>query len=291
MIKKAFCIRCAVLILLFLATIALFVNYFIYQYPGVMYVVLPELGITLIPIWLGLYLQFGKESQIVLTFNHVIHYYLIITIITYATYCIQFTPFHPIDAAIVGLESKVNISMDKIVIWTNNKPLLYSILDAAYFSIGYQLIFIPLMIIVARHDEYYKEFSFLVLITAIIGFSFYYFFPTTAPASMAESAGFLDAQKATGLKFNQIHRYIQPETAEGGMIALPSFHVIWVMLIQYMVRVWPVVFTLLLPLNILVTISCVLLGWHYPIDILGSFIVLAMGFAIYRWTCPALQPT
>jgi membrane-associated phospholipid phosphatase len=108
----------------------------------------------------------------------------------------------------------------------------------------------------------------------LIGFIVYYFFPTTAPASVLHSDYFIKEQLATGLKFTQIHQYIQPTTLDGGLIAFPSFHVIWAWLCLYLIRSWFVVFYVFLFINILLIFSCVMLGWHYFLDIILSFLIL-----------------
>ena len=77
---------------------------------------------------------------------------------------------------------------------------------------------------------------FLFITTALIGFTFYYFFPTTAPASIVNS----------------------PFFSEGLAVG----------------------FLILLPINGLLMASCLLLGWHYAIDILGAFLVIFLSHAL-----------
>ena len=69
-----------------------------------------------------------------------------------------------------------------------------------------------------------------------------------------------------------------PTTNEGGLIALPSFHAIWAMLSVYLFKEWPVACFSLLSINIVLVASCILLGWHYPLDILGAFVTLGVSF-------------
>jgi len=127
------------------------------------------------------------------------------------------------------------------------------------------------------------EFYFLLLVSMIIGFVFYYFFPTMAPSSVIDSPYFLEEQRATALKFSQIHHYLQPTTIEGGLIAMPSFHVIWAYLCLYALRGWPILCGILFPVNCLLALACILLGWHYPIDLVGSIVVILMSQAILRY--------
>lgn len=71
------------------------------------------------------------------------------------------------------------------------------------------------------------------------------------------------------------------------MISFPSFHVIWAWLCLYLVRQWRWVFILLLTMNFVLMVSCVLLGWHYCIDLAGSAVVIFLSHLLYdyilRW--------
>ena len=259
------------------------INAFYYQYPGNLY--FPSSNIfdwlIILLIWAGCILQFGKNSSISNIMKEIFHMYLLILIIAISSTAVQFTPFQPIDRYIQTIEAFVYINMDEIVKWTNSYPIIYTILSASYNLLSFELLILPLIIIISRNSKFFYEFMFLMLVSSFIGFVFYYFFPTTAPASLSSSPFFLEEQRATGLKFYEIHQHIEPSTIAGGMIALPSFHVIWACWLQYMVRAWPVAFFILLPFNILLIISCVLLGWHYPLDIIGSALVIYFTYKIY----------
>ena len=276
----------AILFLLF-SVVVLLINAFIFKYPGNLY--FPSSGLfdwlLILLIWAGSVLQFGKNSKIAHITKEVFYFYLLILIISIGSTAIQFTPFPPIDKKIQLIESIFYVNMDEIVKWTNSFPAFYTFLTVIYSFLTIELIVLPICIIIARQSDYFYEFVFLVLISTFIGFVFYYFFPTTAPASISTSPYFTDEQRATGLKFYQIHHYIEPTTILGGMVALPSFHVIWSWWLQFMTRVWPLVFYFLLPLNIMLIFSCVLLGWHYPIDIIGSIIIILCTHYIYNKFC------
>jgi membrane-associated phospholipid phosphatase len=205
-------------------------------------------------------------------------------LIALATNAVQLTPFSPIDMYIVRFESKLNINMVRILEWTNTYPGFKDLLNVIYNSIHYQMSIIPLVIIVSGRFYLLREYYFLLLVTAIIGFAFYYFFPTTAPASIISSSLFSPEQTATGYKFNQIHNHINPTTKEGGLIALPSFHTIWAIFCVYLLKEWMIPCIILLVINVLLITSCVLLGWHYPIDILGGLILAAGGYYLLSLT-------
>ncbi|BCA95483.1 hypothetical protein TUM19329_18440 [Legionella antarctica] len=200
------------------------------------------------------------------------------SVIALATNAVQLTPFPTIDRKILSIEEFFGIHMSYIMKWTNGHTNLKTLLSIIYDSLPYQMSILPLIIIAAGRFHLIREYYFLLLFTTLLGFSFYYFFPTTAPASIVTSPFFSPAQIATGLKFNQIHNHMIPTTNEGGLIALPSFHTIWALLNVYLLKEWPVACILLLTINCLLIASCVLLGWHYVIDIIAAIFLVAISY-------------
>lgn len=267
-----------------LAIIALGINHFIFKYPGNNYFPANTIliAILLILTLFGSHLQFGKHSTAVKISKELIYYFLVMSVIALATNAIQYTPFAPIDNTIIKLEAALHVHIAGILQWTIRYELFTKMLVHIYDSLPYQMSFIPILVIFMRRFKYVQEYYCLLLISALIGFSFYYFYPTVAPATAIKAPFFSEAQFATGIKFEEIHQHIPPSTIEGGMIALPSFHAIWAWLCLYLIRWSYVLFFLLLPINILLIFSCVLLGWHYPLDLLGSLIVLLLTHLLCR---------
>jgi hypothetical protein len=263
-------------LILFFSFIIFLINEFIFQFPGNNF--FPEhvfaIALLLFFLNLGLRLSFPQTSKFCLIGQELFYFFCVMWIIAFATNAVQLTPFPPIDHAIVALEMKIHINMNTIVQWTNSHPQFKNLLRIIYDSLPYQMSIIPLIILFTCRMHLLREYYFLMLSTTLIGFGFYYFFPTTAPASIMDNSLFSLEQIATGLKFNQIHQHIQPTTNEGGLIALPSFHAIWAILCVHLLKEWKILYFILGVINTLLISSCVLLGWHYCMDILGSIILL-----------------
>lgn len=266
--------------LLLISCIALSINACIYQYPGNNY--FPscsiQVAVTLALLYTGCCFQFGKNSQATQIVKGIIGFYLIMALIALATNATQYTPYPTIDKHIIALESSLHCNVTDVIRWTHDHPLFKALLTIAYDSLSYQMAILPLIMIAMRRKHELNEYYILLLTTTLMGFVFYYFFPTTAPASIVSSDLFNESQLATGLKFAQIHQHIQPTTLDGGLIGLPSFHVTWAWLCLNLFRNWTAAFLLLLPINCLVVLSCVLLGWHFPTDLFGSMVVLSLGY-------------
>lgn len=259
-----------------LSLVAMGINLVFYQFPGNNFFPTDSwvVAILLVVFNLGLMLVFNKETYARQAGTETMLFLAIMSLIAFATNQIQLTPFTPIDKDIIRFESMFGFNMKDVLLWTQHHPSFKKLLAYTYDTLPYQMSFLPLLIILAGKFKLIREYYFLMLFTTLFGFLIYYFFPTTAPASMVNSPEFSIYQIATGLKFNQLHHHIQPTTNEGGLIAFPSFHVVWALLITYLMKDWAVLCLITAVINGLLILSCVLLGWHYPTDILGGVILV-----------------
>ncbi len=266
-------------LLISLSLISLLLNYYVYQYPGNNY--FPEdthvLALILLFIYLGLLLIFGKNTRASNSGKELLYFFGVMSVIALATNAVQLTPFQPIDKYIMQFESSLHINLAAILLWVKQYPKLITILEITYDSFPYQLSIIPLLVIATGRFYLLREYYFLLFVTTLIGFIFYYFFPTTAPASIMSGSLFSSEQIATGYKFNQIHHHMIPTTNDGGLIALPSFHTIWSLCCLYLLKEWRMPFYFLFAVNTLLIASCVLLGWHYPLDVIAGLFVAGLG--------------
>lgn len=263
---------------IFLALVILVINFFIFKFSGNNYLP-PDAILIFIPlllIMLGSNLLLSKNNKIFEGSKELLYYFLIMAIIAVATNAIQYTPFSPIDHQLIALEATYGIHIAEIFLWTLQYPFLIKLLNCVYNTLPYQMALCPILVIFFKNNStvYLREYYFLLFITTLLGFSIYYFYPTVGPASSVKGVNFFQEQYATGIKFTEIHQHLTPSTNLGGLIAFPSFHVIWAWLCLYLVRSFRILFGLLFVVNLSLVASCVLLGWHYLVDILGSFIVL-----------------
>lgn len=272
-----------ILIVLFSITILL-INYNFFHFKGNNY--LPEgvypAGISLALTLVGVRLFLNKDHYISQLTQAILSLFLVMCVIALLTNAVQFTPFAPIDKYLIDIDHLFGIDVPTIVAWTLKYPWVQYALVQIYDSLPFQMAILPILVAISGHFHILRTYFCLMLLSALIGFVFYYFFPTTAPASNFISSDFSVLQHATGLKFSEIHKHLQPSTIEGGMIALPSFHTIWAWFCVYLVRHWFWVFAVILPVNLLLILSCVLLGWHYMIDIAGALIVILLTHGIQR---------
>jgi hypothetical protein len=275
----------AYLVFLFItsAIVALGINATYFHYPGNSYYPdeAPWIFFVLCLTYAGICLLWGKQSLTAQKIREIIYLFFSMALIILGCTAIQYTPFNPIDQTIINWSQWTQLDLTRLLHWSATHPMIYQIMEILYDTVPLQLTYLPFILICFGVFNRLHEYYFLLLVTAFMGYAFYYFFPTTAPASMLESPYFTEAQRATGLKFYQIHAHITPTTVKGGMIASPSFHVIWGWLCAFLIRDYRWVFGFVCLLNIAMTVSCVLLGWHYILDLMASFFVVLIAHIIY----------
>lgn len=267
-------------LLLILCFFIFFINESIYHYHGNNFFPenVPLIAVLLILFNIGLRLSFARKSNFCIIGQELFFFFGVMALIALVTNAVQLTPFQIIDPKIISLEQAIHINLNSLLKWTNQYPLFKNLLTVIYGSLNYQMCILPLIVIFTCRFHVIREYYFLLLCTTLLGFGFYYFFPTIAPASFMDHALFSKEQIATGLKFKQIHHYINPTTDEGGLIALPSFHAIWAVLCVNLLKEWIVPCIILGITNVFLIASCVLLGWHYVTDLAGSLGVLLISF-------------
>lgn len=270
------------LLIFFLSTIVLLCNHYYWHYPLVNYMIDGAGGLFFLLFFctIGAYFVLGITSKTTQTLLYITIYHTIICVVMYATIAAQLTPFPPIDQWLVLGDHAFHYDTVMILNKLSLYPWIREQLCRAYNFLDTELLILPLFLIIQRQFDSIKQFFYLVLSTTLIGFAVYYFFPTTAPASVLKCAHFLEEQRNTGFKFYQIHHLIPATSSAGGLISMPSFHIIWAILCQHSAWRERWLWFCLLPLNILVILSALFLGWHYFVDLLGSIVIIAIASMI-----------
>ena len=217
------------------------------------------------------------------TWTYTTYFFMLLGLGT-LVYGTQFTAFPPIDSTLVKIDHALGFNQAALLNWTYAHRTIAYLLDKAYSLIGFELSFIPLILALLLDKRSVKVLFMGVIFSFTVGTAIYYFLPTTAPASMFFDPNFAQQQHDTFIKFFEIHHHLPITTQEGGLIAFPSFHVIWCVLLAYALRNKKILFYPIAALNIIIILSTMFLGWHYLTDILGGIV---MG-ALTIWACEAV---
>lgn len=274
-----------VIIVLLAATLLHIINWQTTDYVGVNYLVKsPEC--YLFPVLAALW-YLAKRSQQhcprLARFTWFYTSYLIIyTAVGLLANGVQYTPFNPIDPWLLQIDHWLGFSVSQALQWGHASTWGYYSLSLAYDSLIYQLIIIPTIVffLSSRYDRPIYRYFKQLLICGLIGMMIYYFLPSVAPAHYVPSAYFSAEEHNTYWKFYELHHHIPILSPAGGMVAFPSFHVIWAVLLLRLC--WPIkwLFAPLVIINTLLILATVLLGWHYLIDVIGGFALAGLGIFV-----------
>lgn len=202
-------------------------------------------------------------------------YFIIYATLGFLINSIQYTPFSPIDTWLIQIDQMLGFSTPKVMRWAQAHPSIHELFVLAYNSLFWQILIIPSIVFYycGQNKVIWRYFQRL-LFTGLIGMLIYYFLPTVGPAHFFEVPYFSLQEHNTYLKFFEIHHKIPVLNASGGMIAMPSFHVIWALLIILVARPLKWLFYPVIMLNALLILATLFLGWHYLTDIIASFIIV-----------------
>lgn len=200
------------------------------------------------------------------------------------TNSIQATPFPPIDATLVKIDQWMGLNTPALMAWTHRHPLLHHVLRFSYNAIVFELLGIPLLLTILCKRNILGTFYIAIMVTLLIGSLIYYFFPTMAPSGIFHSPYFSLSQDDTSIRFHEVHAYLKVTSTNGGLIAFPSFHVIWAILLTNCCRGKKIIFYPMACFNLMVISATVFLGWHYLTDVIAGFILAMAGIWFAAWT-------
>ncbi|OAJ35133.1 phosphatase PAP2 family protein [Piscirickettsia salmonis] len=197
------------------------------------------------------------------------------------SYNVQFSPFPAIDVDLHKIDLLMGFNQDQWLASLYLHPLCLKILNLAYESLTYQIIFLPVFACYFVDRIEIESFLVKLCFLNIIGCLIYYFWPTASPASVLNHKYLIDSQINLALKFKQLHQKIYPTVSGGGLISFPSFHVIWSALLTLLFRKKIYFLVPLLLLNSLLWLATVLLGWHYIMDVVAGLVLVILSFILF----------
>lgn len=259
------------------------VNHFTHQFQGNEFFSAPWERATIPLIFLSL---------LVVYFRDIVSERVGLVIHTFAFYClalsaglllaagIQVTPFPTIDHWLLAADLSLGFHQSALITAVSHIHWLQQIFYWAYDMLIPELTLVPFVMAFLLCKRSVWVFLFSMVTTYLVGTLIYYFFPTAAPASVIHNPHFTYAMHDTYLKFYEIHHHLKVTATDGGLIAFPSFHVIWACLVVYATRHKKWLFYPALICNAFLIGSTVCLGWHYLLDVLASFVIAGAGITI-----------
>jgi membrane-associated phospholipid phosphatase len=190
-----------------------------------------------------------------------------------------------IDPMLARADAALGIHLPAIVEWTRQHPTLAAVLVWSYGTFTWQLSLLPILLGVFLRDrdalwEYVFHFYFcavailpiFALWPAACAFTYFGF------ESILNQAQFIDhfADVRQGnfqvLKFGNMT----------GLVSMPSFHVAGALMVVWALRRHPFAFWPALVVNALLIVSTVATGAHYLVDLIGTFLLVAVSWWLFR---------
>ncbi len=230
--------------------------------------------------------QHPRLSLFTWTYSHFA--FMLISLGTFV-YGIQLTPFPPIDPTLVQWDQLLGFDQLALLHWTYAHPLMQRVLNRAYNALEIQLLGVPILLACLGYERAIVRLLARLIIAFLMGGTLYYLFPTTAPASLFADPLFLAEQHHTALKFYTIRAHLVPTVSDGGMIAFPSFHVIWAILLTLSCRENKLLFFPVALINSFLIAATLCLGWHYLVDAISACLLVIIAIGIDHRLSPVTQ--
>ncbi|MCF6764665.1 phosphatase PAP2 family protein [Thiotrichales bacterium 19S3-7] len=220
-------------------------------------------------------------------FNQVCYY--VFTWFSYATFVnligaggtvdLSLVPFPVIDPYLVKIDHLLGFNVIDIMHYTQtNLPYLHSFLLLVYGTVG-NAVSITMIALPLINWKSFERVLFIFYLLFAMTFVFCNFFPSINPAY-----GYAHTVFPANVT-QEAHNYIQFRDYRAinpviGDVSCPSWHVLiallamvgWWPIKRFGIRYLGVIYTILITASVFVT------GWHYLVDVLGSFIFIIVGF-------------
>ncbi len=183
---------------------------------------------------------------------------------------LQYTPHAAIDARLAAFDARAGVSVTGLLAWTHARPPLLRLLRVCYAVLDAEVFVVPALVALTGDERRMRVYLHAGALSFLAGGLFYWFYPSSGPASLLSSPYFTAEQLSTSLKFRLIHSGVTPPSGSGGMIAFPSFHVVWAVLLAWASLADRRLARAVVPLNALMIAATLLLAWHFLADALGG---------------------
>jgi membrane-associated phospholipid phosphatase len=234
--------------------------------------------VTLIALPLGgalfYYSHYRRQPNFVLCLSALLQIVLFSTAFVLLTYLGARTARPLADRQLAACDAALGLDVSQSVASGRRHPMLGRLLNLAYDSMLLQTA-IVVALLGLRGDCRLEIFTLRFTVSALIALALFLVLPAEGPFSTygfrpsASQSHYLEHLHAlrdgtfTFLNFADV----------AGLVAFPSFHSIWALLLILTCRQQRIISVVVLILNSLVIIATLTTGWHYLTDVLGGVVV------------------
>ncbi len=192
------------------------------------------------------------------------------------------TPFHLQDNVIYLLDKMVGFNLLTFINHTYQYPWLITIANAAYYLLFPAIMIVPIILALLKDERQVYTYVYAYIISCLIGFAIYYFFPSSDPANVFHSKYLPAGAEHVVLQFRLDHHYNAAGYFRAGYVGLPSFHTIWSVLIACVTYHRKYLFYPIAFFSSAVIASTLILGWHFLMDDIAGIIVALISFYLAK---------
>ena len=221
----------------------------------------------------------GAHSRVLNVVQNTVMSYFISVFTFIAAGTIVQTPFSVIDGVIKKWDTLMGFNVTHWMSWGFQFPFFIHLLNFCYNTWFYQFFMVPAILAFFHQHRIAAQYYVAMILTLIVGGGIYYFFPTTAPATVYHSVYFSADQHNLVTAFNQLHHHQTVTVNSEGLVSFPSFHVIGAILALLALRRLRWYFWVMIPVNTLLIMSTMVLGYHYLSDVLAGAVLAFWGNA------------
>lgn len=196
---------------------------------------------------------------------------------------VQYTPLRPIDHNLLKFDQVFGFNTATLLKWTTEHPFIKSFFTLVYRFLSFEILLSPVILAWLDKKKLYQFFT-TMLFSFLMGTTIYYFFPTAAPVSVVHSPYFMPETYSPYIKFYELHQYLPITVNDSSLIAFPSFHVIWAVLVCFAFCTKPQFFYPLVFINFFVILATLFLGWHYLADVIAGIVIAVISIVIVSLT-------
>lgn len=206
------------------------------------------------------------------------------------------------DLSIVELEHTLTgvYPHQVIAAWSATKPWLIELCDWVYFKFFLHMALTTALLLGMRRSRERVEYLGALALCYLLGGPLYHLVPAAGPVFF-DPASYQQVFKMP-LISNGVREWLYTNTAGvntdqatvvrtwGYIACMPSLHIAQELVMLWYARRSRFALALSLAFTGTTCLAVVVLGWHYPIDVLGGLVVAALAIAIARWQRDALFP-
>lgn len=262
------------------------VNEYFFHYPMNDYL-LPGwpivLSYSLIILTVGYYIK--PQSEFLF---FILYVFLIMQIIALCSQLLinaaQTTPFPLLDPYLLAFDESFGFSTTTLLNWSAAHPAVFKTFLFSYAFVVLEVILIPVFLVCLKDYQRIQIYFILLLGSHLTGIVIYYCFPSIGPFLLIDNPHYLAIFSKITKQYMDIHQYIQPSVQCAGLISFPSLHILWILIMTYIL--WPyrwigIPFGIM---NTLAALATLCLGYHYFADIIASltlFVGIGLPLALY----------